>query len=89
MAKIAISGTRGEINFAAKGGKITHGDASMDEIVVGVTLNGTHPVALVFEDVSDMILFTIDLTAEQAEEFAQALLQTAAAARAREAGRPA
>jgi len=86
MPKIAINGTRGEINFAAKDGKITFGDVAMDEIVVGITLNSAHPVALGFEDVFDMNLFTIDLSIEQAEEFAQALLQTAKAARGRQAG---
>jgi hypothetical protein len=86
MPKIAINGTRGEINFAAKGGKITRGDASMDEIVLSVTREGTHPIALAFEDVSDMNLFTIDLSLEQAEEFARALLEITQAERSRFTG---
>lgn len=86
MPKITINGTRGEINFAAKDGKITRGDAAMDEIVVGVTREGTHPIALAFEDIFDMNLFTIDLSLDQAEEFSRALLQMTQAERSRFTG---
>lgn len=58
----------------------------MDEIVVGPTLEGAsqgRPVALSFEDVQDMGLFTIDLSPDQAEELAKALLEVAAFSRAK------
>jgi hypothetical protein len=83
--KIDITGTLGEINFLGRGGKIT-GRADMDEIVVGFTLEGSSkgkPVAISFEDAVDTALFTIDLTPDQAEEFAKALLDTAVYARER------
>lgn len=77
MAKISIRGTRGEINFAGPDGAIVRGESPMDEIVVGPTLEGARhglPVALSFEDVQDMGLFTIDLNPDQAEALAKELL---------------
>jgi hypothetical protein len=85
MAKIDITGTRGEINFVNPEGKIVHRQSSMDEVMVGPTLAGAaqgHPVALSFEDVQDMSLFTIDLSPDQAEELAKVLLVVAAHGRA-------
>lgn len=83
MPKIDITRTRGEVNLVMPGGKVVAGAAEMDEIVVGVTRAGTHPIALAFEDVQDMSLFTIDLSLEQAEEFARTVLQTVHAERTR------
>lgn len=84
MPKIDITGTRGEVNFAGPRGKLFHHQGDMDEIVVGITLEGAmhgHPVALSFEDAFDMALLNLDLTLEQAEEFGKTLLQTVEARR--------
>jgi hypothetical protein len=81
--KVDIGGTRGEVNFADAKGKIIRADFSMDEIVVGATMNTRHPVALGFEDTSDMNIFTLDLTPEQAEDLAAQLKASAAFARTR------
>jgi len=81
--KIDITGTKGEVSYV---GVKDVGHGEMDEIVVGFTLEGSAkgmPVALCFEDTSDTALFTIDLTADQAEKFAKALFDTAAFARER------
>lgn len=89
MPKIEIRGTRGEVNLVLPGGKVVAGSAEMDEIVVGVTRDGSHPIALAFEDVQDMNLFTIDLSLDQADEFGRAVLEAVYKERARltESGR--
>ena len=83
--KIDITGTQGEVSFVAPDGKVVSANSPMDEIAVGITLSGDHPIVLVFEDLKDIALFRLDLGVVQAEELAGALLQVVQMRRADEA----
>lgn len=74
MPRVDIRGTRGEVTLVASNGVVSTGEAAMDEIMVSITRDGDNPIALSFEDVQDMGMFTIDLGVDQAENLARELL---------------